>query len=107
MGSARSVIYGMSASDDDYGRPLWQAFAACHGVDTSIFFPERGQQKKVQVAKRICSGCPVRGECLDYALNELPSEQERVGIWGGTTCDERRSIRRHRNATAKKTDDAA
>jgi WhiB family redox-sensing transcriptional regulator len=43
-------------------------------------------------AKRICSGCPVRAECLIDALEH----RHEYGIWGGLTERERRAIlRRH------------
>jgi WhiB family redox-sensing transcriptional regulator len=42
------------------------------------------------MAKRICIGCPVRQECLDYAL----VSNQRFGIWGGLTEEERRPVRR-------------
>jgi WhiB family redox-sensing transcriptional regulator len=41
-------------------------------------------------AKRICSGCEVRAECLEYAL----AHDERFGIWGGLSERERRRLRR-------------
>jgi WhiB family redox-sensing transcriptional regulator len=43
----------------------------------------------------ICATCPVRSECLADAL----AHDETVGIWGGTTGDERVQLRvaeRHR-----------
>jgi WhiB family transcriptional regulator, redox-sensing transcriptional regulator len=40
--------------------------------------------------KRICMACPVREECLDYAL----SNDERFGIWGGLSERERRRAKR-------------
>jgi WhiB family redox-sensing transcriptional regulator len=43
-----------------------------------------------EIAKRICSECPVREACLDYALRMREPE----GIWGGLTADERRKLLR-------------
>ena len=54
----------------------WRASANCLGVDPELFYPERGQS--AAPAKRVCRGCEVRAECLDYAL----SRGERVGILG-------------------------
>jgi WhiB family redox-sensing transcriptional regulator len=45
---------------------------------------------QIATAKEICSGCPVRTECLDFAIT---SNQE-FGVWGGTSEDERRVLRR-------------
>lgn len=59
-----------------------------------MFFPEKGQQWKD--AKLVCLGdddsppCPVRAECLDYAMSFEPEGV--VGIWGGTSHSERRKL---------------
>lgn len=68
----------------------WIADAACRGSDTSVFFPARGEEVLDAVA--VCRGCPVRAECLEYALNERIT----FGIWGGTSERERRRIRARR-----------
>lgn len=75
---------------DDLGRPKWQKDGACNepDVDPNMFFPERGSSTKE--AKDICFLCPVRSECLDYAL----MNGEKFGIWGGTSERERRKIRK-------------
>jgi WhiB family redox-sensing transcriptional regulator len=68
----------------------WQDDAACTDLDPDWFFPERGES--TAVAKEVCMGCPVREECLAYALaNGITS-----GIWGGTTERQRRRLRRER-----------
>jgi WhiB family redox-sensing transcriptional regulator len=64
-------------------------------VDPDLFFPERGQS--CTEAKAICAGCPVRTECLDFAIVSC----EQFGIWGGTSERERRRIRRQRNRAAR------
>lgn len=68
----------------------WTAHAACRDMNPDIFFPTRGED--VRPAKRVCAGCPVRQQCLDYALDN----QEKYGIWGGTGERERRRLRRER-----------
>lgn len=40
-------------------------------------------------AKAVCSGCPVRQDCLDYAL-----EHNELGVWGGVGERERRTMKR-------------
>jgi hypothetical protein len=67
----------------------WMAEAACAGMDPKLFFPKRGQTTVVEQAKAVCRVCPVRAECLDYAL----TVRERNGIWGGTSERQRRKIR--------------
>jgi len=66
--------------------------AACKGRGSEEFFPEYrvdNYRKLVQATKDLCRGCPVRQECLDYALKYEP-----LGIWGGMTEKERRAYRR-------------
>lgn len=50
---------------------------------------ERSHARAVAAAKQICEGCPVRVECLAWAL-ERP---EHHGVWGMTTAVERWRIR--------------
>ena len=68
--------------------PDWQERALCAQTDPEAFFPEKGGSTRE--AKRICSGCEVRAECLEYAL----TNDERFGIWGGLSERERRRLRR-------------
>ena len=79
-----------STSDeaDDDGQLAWQADALCAQTDPEAFFPEKGGSTRD--AKRICEGCDVRAQCLDYALQN----DERFGIWGGLSERERRKLRR-------------
>jgi WhiB family redox-sensing transcriptional regulator len=70
-------------------RPEWHKDAACKQVDVS-FFPGRGIDQRP--IKAICKGCPVRQECLDFALDN----NENYGVWGGTSERERRHIRKMR-----------
>jgi WhiB family redox-sensing transcriptional regulator len=66
----------------------WQERALCAQTDPEAFFPEKGGSTRE--AKRICLGCEVRDECLDYAL----AHDERFGIWGGLSERERRRLKR-------------
>jgi len=68
-------------------RPEWHANAACLGEDVEVFFPHRGED--VSEAKRICEGCPVRTECLAFALDT----GQHFGVWGGTSERQRRRMR--------------
>lgn len=74
--------------DEDDDVPEWQERALCAQTDPEAFFPEKGGSTRE--AKRICLGCEVRAECLDYAL----AHDERFGIWGGLSERERRRLRR-------------
>lgn len=66
----------------------WQDRALCAQTDPEAFFPEKGGSTRE--AKRICQGCEVKGECLEYALHN----DERFGIWGGLSERERRRLKR-------------
>ena len=66
----------------------WADKAKCLVAEPDTFFPEKGGSTRE--AKRICSGCPVKAECLEYALEN----DERFGIWGGLSERERRKLRR-------------
>src|SRR6476619_4968695 len=68
--------------------PEWQERALCSQTDPEAFFPEKGGSTRE--AKRICSRCDVKGECLEYALGH----DERFGIWGGLSERERRRLKR-------------
>ena len=75
----------------------WVSRAACRGVDTSLFFPERGDHESISAAKAVCATCQVVRPCRAWALAH-PGER---GIWGGLTEAERRAVRRqHRSGHA-------
>ena len=69
-------------------RSRWQEQALCAETDPEAFFPEKGGSTRE--AKKICTGCEVKAECLEYAL----ANDERFGIWGGLSERERRRLRR-------------
>jgi WhiB family redox-sensing transcriptional regulator len=66
----------------------WHGRALCAQTDPEAFFPEKGGSTRD--AKKICTGCEVRSECLSYAL----ANDERFGIWGGLSERERRRLKR-------------
>ena len=71
----------------------WRDAAACLALDTNLFFPvgETGDAADQAVAaKAVCRGCPVRDECLAFAM----ATNQQAGIFGGLDEDERRSLRR-------------
>ncbi|TMK32315.1 MAG: WhiB family transcriptional regulator [Actinobacteria bacterium] len=76
----------------------WQFDAACRGEDSSLFFAPNYFEKRDQKegreakAKALCARCPVREECLEYALQIHESH----GIWGGLNEMERRQLLRER-----------
>ena len=66
--------------------------ALCKGQDPAPWFPRPGGSP--EQGKQICRACPARRDCLDWAI----AADERAGVWGGTSADERAEIR---TATAK------
>lgn len=66
----------------------WQTDALCAQTDPEAFFPEKGGSTRD--AKRICTSCDVKSQCLEYAL----ANDERFGIWGGLSERERRKLRK-------------
>jgi hypothetical protein len=67
--------------------PPWTQAAVCASVDPELWFPEKGNS--AARAKKICATCPVREPCLQYALDN----DDRFGVFGGTTERDRRKIR--------------
>lgn len=72
----------------DVAHEDWQERALCAQTDPEAFFPEKGGSTRE--AKRICQGCEVKDDCLEYAL----AHDERFGIWGGLSERERRRLKK-------------
>jgi WhiB family transcriptional regulator, redox-sensing transcriptional regulator len=71
----------------------WRDAATCIDTDTEFFFPAGvtgAALDQAERAKAVCASCPVREQCLDWAL----ATGQDPGIWGGLTEDERRQRRR-------------
>ncbi len=85
---ARSNVLPLFGGPEDDGPMGWQERALCAQTDPEAFFPEKGGSTRE--AKKVCTSCEVRAECLDYAL----ANDERFGIWGGLSERERRKLRR-------------
>jgi WhiB family redox-sensing transcriptional regulator len=71
----------------------WMATGNCADKPPSLFFPSDGVG--VEVAKRVCVDCPVREQCLEYALDNRIDH----GVWGGTSERERRRLLKARSQT--------
>ena len=66
----------------------WRRRAACHGLHPSTFVTDIGRGHADALA--VCEMCPVRSPCLAHAL----ADPELVGVWGGTTTNDRKRLRR-------------
>lgn len=73
--------------------PEWVERALCAEVDPELFYPERGGS--VAPAISICRACPVRAECLAYAMER----DDLWGVWGGVSEQGRKKARRERKAS--------
>ncbi|MWV50564.1 WhiB family transcriptional regulator [Rathayibacter sp. VKM Ac-2803] len=83
------VRRGVDTESEAPGGALsWQVDSLCAQTDPEAFFPEKGGSTRD--AKKICTSCEVRAQCLEYALEN----DERFGIWGGLSERERRKLRR-------------
>lgn len=74
------------------GDTHWHTRGACHGMDVedadAVFFSGPRDHEEIAEAKELCGWCPVRRECLDFALENVLKE----GTWGGLTEAERRPL---------------
>jgi WhiB family redox-sensing transcriptional regulator len=71
----------------------WRKSAICRDTDPDLFFPvgTTGYALvQIDKAKQVCAECPACDDCLQYALET----NQDSGIWGGTSEEERRHIRR-------------
>ena len=72
----------------------WRDRAACRNSHPELFFPigSTGDAlQEVEAAKAICRACPVRRECMAFAVET----NQDSGVWGGLSEDERRKLRRN------------
>ncbi|MFF9909147.1 WhiB family transcriptional regulator [Streptomyces sp. NPDC013457] len=82
----------------------WRARAACQDVDPDLFFPVgTGAPALIQVeeAKEVCRRCPVREECLRWAMDD---SRQVTGVWGGLDEGERQSLKRRARRRANRSD---
>ena len=90
--SSRSLTL---ANDD------WRSLAACQDTDPDLFFPvgTTGPAiEQIDTAKAVCESCPAKDPCLDFAL----TTNQDSGVWGATSEEERRKLRRAWVASQRK-----
>ena len=97
MSRFRRPTLALTPDHDD-----WRRNAACRDSPPETMFPHSGYKdgrltragaaNAIAGAKAICERCPVAVECLTFALEH----DERFGIWGGLTEDERAAMHRRR-----------
>ena len=88
MALTQSRSLSLSIERDD-----WRELSACRDTDPDLFFPvgTTGPAiEQIETAKAVCRTCDVQQACLEYAL----TTNQDSGIWGGTSEEERRVLRR-------------
>lgn len=76
----------------------WMDGAACTEVAPDLFFADATNLVDTKLAKKVCVECPVKDQCLQYALEN----RMEYGVWGGLTVLERRSLLRKVKVPRKK-----
>lgn len=77
----------------DWDAEAWRGRSACRDSDPDVFFPigtTGPALEQIETARRICTACHVADECLEFAL----ATNQEAGVWGGTTEEERRKLRK-------------
>ena len=73
----------------------WWERAICRDADPDLFAydPTTDPPATAEAAKAVCAGCPVTGDCLDFAFQTMQAGQDLTGIYGGLTPAERATRR--------------
>jgi WhiB family redox-sensing transcriptional regulator len=85
-----SLIWNRNHAWDDAD---WRTNAACRETPPDLFFPvgtTGSATDQIEAAKRVCNQCDAQKSCLEFAL----ATNQESGVWGGTTEDERRKLRK-------------
>ena len=97
MALSSSHLLALTLESDE-----WRRNAACRDTDPDLFFPigTTGPAiEQIESAKAVCRSCDAQTLCLEYAL----ATNQDSGIWGGTSEDERRKLRKQYNARNRRT----
>ena len=77
----------------DWDADDWRKVAACRDTEPDLFFPvgtTGPAVEQIEAAKRVCRACEAQDPCLDFAL----ATNQESGVWGGTSEEERRKLRK-------------
>jgi WhiB family redox-sensing transcriptional regulator len=77
----------------DWDLDDWRDHASCRDTDPDLFFPvgtTGPAVEQIDSAKNVCQECAAQPACLEFAL----ATNQESGIWGGTSEDERRKLRK-------------
>ena len=96
MALTQSRMLSLSIERDD-----WREHAACRDTDPDLFFPvgtTGPALEQIAAAKAVCGQCPAQVPCLEFAI----VTNQDSGVWGGTSEEERRKLRRQWVAAQRK-----
>ena len=85
-----ALATSLALSTADY---RWRKDAACRDTSPDLFFPvgTTGPAiEQIENAKAVCRQCEAQAPCLEYAL----TTNQDSGVWGGTSEEERRQLRK-------------
>lgn len=71
----------------------WRDRSACRDTDPDLFFPVGTTGlalDQIEAAKSVCRQCEAQTACLEFAL----ATNQESGVWGGTSEEERRKLRK-------------
>lgn len=86
LSSSRNLT--LAAENDE-----WRRIAHCRDTSPDLFFPvgtTGPALEQIAMAKAVCESCPSLTPCLEFAL----MTNQDTGVWGGTSEDERRKLRK-------------
>jgi WhiB family redox-sensing transcriptional regulator len=86
-------------------RFVFESTPLCSEVDPELFFPQESEvggviyskYVNVSAAKQVCDECPLRIQCLEYAMSS-----NEIGIWGGTTEAQREGMKKSLRRAARR-----
>lgn len=81
-------------TDNNVTPQPWRRDANCATTDPDLFFAEVGDWRGTQAAMKVCDGCDVAAQCLEFAMRT----DQREGVWGGLDASARRRLRRKKRA---------
>ena len=77
----------------DWDAGDWRDRASCRDTDPDLFFPvgtTGSALEQIEAAKAVCRACDAQSQCLEFAL----ATNQEAGVWGGTSEEERRKLRK-------------
>lgn len=86
----------------DWDADDWRDRASCRSIDPDLFFPvgtTGSALVQIETAKAVCEACDAQPACLEFAL----ATNQESGVWGGTSEEERRKLRKQWVARQRRT----